>query len=195
MLRKKNLIVFFIILIVFFYFFFIEFEKNKKSEKINSETKTKIETSEDTIYKSNIIEDVNYTTSDIDGNEYIIKALKGEIDFDNPNILYLTEINALIKLKNSEFITIKSDYGKYNSENFDTIFSKNVIINYLDNKITSEYLDFSLDRSSMIISRDILYNNLDTILKADVIELDIKTKDTKIFMYEKEKKVNIKSKN
>ena len=195
MLRKKNLIVFFIILIIFFYFFFIEFEKNKKSEKINSETKTKIETSEDTIYKSNIIEDVNYTTSDIDGNEYIIKALKGEIDFDNPNILYLTEINALIKLKNSEFITIKSDYGKYNSENFDTIFSKNVIINYLDNKITSEYLDFSLDRSSMIISRDILYNNLDTILKADVIELDIKTKDTKIFMYEKEKKVNIKSKN
>ena len=47
----------------------------------------------------------------------------------------------------------------------------------------------------MIISRDILYNNLDTILKADVIELDIKSKDTKIFMYEKEKKVNIKSKN
>ena len=32
--------------------------------------------------------------------------------------------------------------GKYNSENFDTIFSKNVIINYLDNKITGEYLRF-----------------------------------------------------
>ncbi len=195
MLRKKNLIIFFILLIIFFYFFFIEFKANKKSEIINSESKTKIETSEDVIYKSNIIEDVNYTTSDVDGNEYIIRALKGEIDFDNPNILYLTKINALIRLKNSAFITITSDYGKYNSENFDTIFSKNVIINYLDNKITSEYLDFSLERSSMIISRDILYNNLDTILKADVIELDIKSKDTKIFMYEKEKKVNIKSKN
>ena len=195
MLRKKILIIFFILLIIFFYFFFIEFKTNKKSEKIHSDTNAEVKKSEDIIYKSNIIEDVYYTTSDIDGNEYIIKALKGEIDFDNPNILYLTEINALIRLKNSEFITIKSDYGKYNSENFDTIFSKNVIINYLDNKITSEYLDFSLDRSSMIISRDILYNNLDTILKADVIELDIKTKDTKIFMYEKEKKVNIKSKN
>ena len=195
MLRKKNLIIFFILLIIFFYFFFIEFKANKKSEIINSESKTKIETSEDVIYKSNIIEDVNYTTSDVDGNEYIIRALKGEIDFDNPNILYLTKINALIRLKNSAFITITSDYGKYNSENFDTIFSKNVIINYLDNSITSEYLDFSLERSSMIISRDIVYNNLDNILKADVIELDIKTKDTKIFMYEKEKKVNIKSKN
>ena len=195
MIRKKILIIFFIILIIFFYFFFIEFKTNEKSEENQSETKTKIEKSEDIIYKSNIIEDVNYVTSDADGNEYIISALKGEIDFDNPNILYLTEINALIRLKNSGYITITSDYGKYNSENFDTIFSKNVIIKYLDNKITSEYLDFSLERSSMIISRDIVYNNLDTALKADVIELDIKTKDTKIFMYEKEKKVNIKSKN
>ena len=195
MLRKKILIIFFILLIILFYFFFIEFKTNKKSEKIHSDTNVEVETSEDIIYKSNIIEDVNYTTSDADGNEYIIRALKGEIDFNNPNILYLTEINALIRLKNSALITITSDYGRYNSENFDTIFSKNVIINYLDNKITSKYLDFSLERSSMIISRDVLYNSLDTILRADVIELDIKTKDTKIFMYEKNKKVKVKSKN
>ncbi len=192
---KKILLIFFIFLTIFCYFFFIEFKTNKKSETINSKTTTEIETSEDIIYKSNIIEDVNYVTKDADGNEYIIKALKGEIDFDNPNILYLTKINALIKLKNSEYITITSDYGRYNSENFDTIFSKNVIINYLNNKIISEYLDFSLARSSMIISRDVVYNNLETTLNADVVELDIKTKDTKIFMYEKEKKVNIKSKN
>ncbi len=180
---------------IFFYFFFIEFKTNKKSKKISLETETDIETSEDIIYKSNIIEDVNYVTKDADGSEYIIRALKGEIDLNSPNILFLTKINALIKLKNSEYITIISDYGKFNSENFDTIFSKNVIINHLDNKITSEYLDFSLERSSMIISRDVVYNNLETKLNADVIEMDIKTKDTKIFMYEKDKKVNIKSNN
>jgi len=195
MLRKKILIIFFTLLIISLYFFFVDFRENKISEKIQSETKTNIESSEDITYKSNIIEDVNYVTNDADGNEYIIRALKGEIDFNSPSILYLTEINALIKLKNSEYITISSDYGKYNSENFDTIFSKNVIINYLDNKITSEYVDFSLIRNSMIITRDVVYNNLETTLNADVIELDIKTKDAKIFMYENEKKVNIKSKN
>jgi len=47
----------------------------------------------------------------------------------------------------------------------------------------------------MIFSRDIIYENKDSILKADVIEMNIKTKDTKILMYEKNKKVNIKSKN
>ena len=163
------------------------FQRNKSS--IVEEVK------EDTIYNSNIIKDVKYTTKDSDGNEYLIKALEGEIDFSNPNIIYLTTVYALIKLNNSEEVTIFSDYGKYNSENYDTIFSKNVIINYLDNKITGEYLDFSLKKNSMLISRNVVYSNTDNTLKADVMEMDIKTKDTKIFMYENEKKVNIKSKN
>ena len=37
------------------------------------------------------------------------------------------------------------------------------------------------------------YCNLENILKADAVEMNIKTKDTKIFMYENQKKVNIKS--
>ena len=150
---------------------------------------------ENSTYNSNTIKDINYTTKDADGNEYIINALQGEVDFSDPNTLYLVNVKALIKLKSSENIIITSDFGKYNSENFDTIFSKNVIIKYLNNKITGEYLDFSLSRNSMIVSKNVVYNNLKNILKADVIELNIETKDTKIFMYEKEKKVNIQSKN
>ena len=47
----------------------------------------------------------------------------------------------------------------------------------------------------MIISKNVVYNNQENILKADVVEIDIKTKDTKIFMYEDKKKVKIQSKN
>ena len=64
----------------------------------------------------------------------------------------------------------------------------------MDNKIIGEYLDFSLERNLMMISKNVIYTNLENILKADVIEMNIKTKSSKIFMYEKEKKVNIKSK-
>ena len=175
-----------IITIIFF------FENQKENRLIESDPKSE---NEDIIYNSNIIENVNYTTKDADGNEYAINALQGEIDYSNSNILYLTQVKAKIKLKNSENITITSDFGKYNSNNFDTIFSKNVLINYLDNKIKGEYLDFSLKRNSMIISKNLIYTNLENILKADVIEIDIKTKDAKIFMHEKDKKINIKSKN
>ena len=47
----------------------------------------------------------------------------------------------------------------------------------------------------MLISKKVVYTNLENILKADVIEIDILTKESKIFMYESQKKVNIKSKN
>ena len=85
------------------------------------------------------------------------------------------------------------DFGKYNLNNFDTIFSKNVLITYLDNKIKANYLDFSLEKNFMIISGKVIYNSLENILEADVVEINIKTKDTKIFMYENKKKVNIRS--
>jgi len=163
----------------------------KEEEALQIEPKTE----EGEVYSSNIIKNVKYTTKDAEGNEYTIKASEAEIDYTNSNILYLTNVSALIKLVNLESISINSEYGKYNSENFDTIFSKNVIINYLDNNITGEYLDFSLDRNSMLISRKVVYTSLENILRADAIEINIKTKDAKIFMYENQKKVNIKSKN
>ena len=150
---------------------------------------------ESEIYSSNIIKNVKYTTKDAEGNTYTITASEGEIDYTNSNIIYLTNVSALIELVNLERISISSKYGKYNSKNFDTIFSNNVIINYLDNNISGEYLDFSIDRNSMLISRKVVYTSLDNILKADAIEMNIKTKDIKIFMYEKQKKVNLKSKN
>ena len=143
--------------------------------------------------KSNIIQDVEYISKDNKGNEYIINAKKGEIDFTNTNIIFLTDVKMVIKLINSNNVYITSDYGKYNSNNFDTVFSKNVIITYLENKITGEYLDFSINRNSMIISRNVIYTNLENILKADVIEMNLETKDIKIFMYENKKKVNIKN--
>ncbi len=148
---------------------------------------------ENELYSSNKIKDVKYTTKDADGNEYIITATEGEIDYSNTNVIYLTNIKAIIKLTDSDGISITSDYGKYNSENFDTIFSKNVIINYLNNEITGEYLDFSLKRNSLLMTKKVVYTNLDNILKADAVEINLKTKDTKIFMYENQKKVNIKS--
>ena len=89
---------------------------------------------------------------------------------------------------------ITSDFGKYNTNNFDTIFSKNVIINYLENKIIGEYLDFSISRNTMIISKNVKYFNPKNTLSADSIEMNIETKDTKIYMYDGFKKVNIRSK-
>ena len=191
MTKKKISIIFFEILffIVLLIFLYLNFFSEKKI------VQSKTQELEGEVYSSNLIKDVKYSTKDNDGNEYTITAVQGEIDYSNSDIIYLTDVKALIKLENSENISITSDFGKYNTENFDTIFSKNVTIDYINNKITGEYLDFSLERNSMLISKKVVYTNLENVLRADAIEIDIQTKESKIFMYESQKKVNIKSKN
>ena len=173
--------------LIFYSKFFKKIEVTETKEPL-------IEKTNDEIYNSNIIKDVMYTSMDAEGNQYTITALEGEIDYSNSNVIFLTKVKAKIELNNKEIIYITSDFGRYNSNNFDTIFSKNVIINYLDNKIIGDYLDFSLEKNLLMISKNIIYTNLENILRADALEMNIKTKDTKIFMYEKEKKVNIQSK-
>lgn len=188
----KNKIVVILLIVLFiglsFYLYPKIFDKKKVEEIVIIET-------EEISAESNIIKDINYTSDDGKGNKYIINAVKGEIDYSNTNIMFLTDVKATIKLNNSNNIVITSDYGKYNIENFDTIFSKNVISKYLDNKITGEYLDFSLNRNTMIMSKNVIYTNPENILKADVIEMNLDTKNTKVFMYKSNEKVNIKSKN
>ena len=188
-MTKKNIIIFLIIFLpIFSLILYLQYSKEESFTNIEEEVLEEL-------YKSNIMEDVSYTSKDAKGNEYIVNASQGEIDYDRPNTIYLTNVRAFIKLTDSNDVKITSDFGKYNTNNFDTIFSKNVIINYLDNKITGEYLDSSIERNSMIISRKVVYTNPENILKADVIEINITTKDTKIFMYKNNIKVNIKSKN
>ena len=63
----------------------------------------------------------------------------------------------------------------------------------MNNQIVGDYLDFSIMKNILIISKNVVYTNPKNILKADVVELNTITKDTKIFMYNLKEKVNIES--
>jgi len=188
---KKNFILrIFVIIIIFFFVIFFFFKLNDK-DTFEKETKV----IEENIVSSNIIKDVIYITKDSNGNEYKLEAAEGIIDQNESNYIYLTTVKGFISLSDYNLIEISSDSGKYNINNYDTIFSKNVIITYLDNMIKGEHLDFSWDKNLMTISKNVSLKNNKNSLNADVIELNMRTKDAKIFMYEEDKKVNIKSLN
>ena len=164
-------------------------------EKVELIEKKKIELIDEKIESANIIQDVSYSAKDTKGNEYFLKASEGTIDQNQSNFIFLKSVKGVINLKDYELIEISSNFGKYNINNYDTIFSKNVVISYLDNKIKGDYLDFSLDKKLMIVSKDVTIKNNKNSLSADVIEVNIETKDLKIFMYEEDKKVNFKNLN
>ena len=67
----------------------------------------------------------------------------------------------------------------------------NVTLFYKDNIIKSDKLDFYFKKNLAIITDNINYKNLNTELQADKIEVDLVTKNTKIFMYNKTEKVKI----
>ena len=200
-MKKKIIIsgsflIFFFSLLVYYYFKSNNekklIEKKKKIELVKTES---IENNEEEIRSLNIIQDVSYSAKDTKGNEYFVKASEGTIDQNYDNFIFLKSVNATINLENYKLIEISSDFGKYNTDSYDTIFSKNVIIKYLDNIIKGGYLDFSWGKNLMIISKNVVLESNQSSLQADVIEVNIEKKDIKIFMYEENKKVNIKSLN
>lgn len=191
----KNLnyrvLIFIIVLVLSFFFIYSNyFHKEKNNQNLNLEVEKESSTN------SNIIRDIKYSSKDLKGNEYIILADEGEIDLDNSDIIFLKNVKAFINLiEKNETIRVVSDFGKYNTINYDTIFSQNVKIQYQDNTITGDYLDFSMKKNLLIISKNVVYTNPNNILKADVVQLDTITKDTKIFMHNSKDKVNIESLN
>jgi len=196
---KKKIILGTSFIIIFFSFLTFKYFKSSNEKKIVEKKrielveKENLKIDDEKIESSNIIEDVSYSAKDIKGNEYFLKANEGIIDQNESNFIFLKSVKAIINLKDLKLVEISSDFGKYNIKNYDTIFSKNVIISYLDNIITGDYLDFSLDKNLMMISKNVVLKNKRSTLQADVVEVNIETKDIKIFMYEENKSVNIKS--
>ena len=140
---------------------------------------------------STYINDINYVSKDVRGNKYQITAKLAEIKIENSNVMFLTDVIAFIFIKNKDTVKITSNFGKYNTINYDTIFSKNVIVVYPGHKITGEYLDFSFLTNLGIFTTNVVYNGEKTNLFADKIEMNLTTKDTKIFMNDIGEKVLI----
>ena len=187
-MTKKIYIQFFLIftffvisLLIFFKYF------NKTTTKSNLRENLEKATNTD----ESIIEDLKYLSVDKDGNEYKIEAKKGKIDKDNPDLIYLENVKSVIQLKNADTILIKSNFAKYNTKIFDTLFSNSVSLNYGEHSLKSEFLDLSFENNLVSIYDNVRYLSGISSLKADRAEIDILNKNTKIFMENPNKKVQI----
>ena len=185
---KRIHIQLFLILILVLISLFVFFKYFKKTD-FKSGNQSNIKQTKITGESS--IEDLKYLSTDKEGNEYKIEAKKGNIDKDNPDIIYLENVVAIISLKNSEYISIKSNFAKYNSKSFDTLFNHNVSIDYGEHALESEFLDLSFENNLVSIYDNVRYLSGISSLKADKAEIDILNKKTKIFMVNPNKKVQI----
>ena len=186
MIKKIYTQVFLLILLVFIslFVFFKYFKKtdSKNNFQLNMEQTTNNES---------LIEDLKYLSTDKEGNEYKIEAKKGNIDKSNPDIIYLENVEAIILLQDSDLISIKSKFAKYNTKNFNTLFNVSVSMNYGEHNLSSEFLDLSFENNLVSIYDNVRYISGISSLSADKAEIDIVNKKTKIFMESSNKKVQI----
>ena len=190
-MNKKTIIQIILIFLIFLISlsFYLKYFSN--NSKVLKDTSLEEKIAADQNNTSTYIDNIDYVSSDSKGNRYQITAEQAEIKIEDSNVMFLKNVIAYVLIKDSDTVKITSNFGKYNSKNYDTIFSKNVIVVYPGHKITGEYLDFSFLKNLGIISTNVMYFGDKTNLFADKIEMNLSTKDTKIFMDDPSQKILI----
>ena len=207
---KKNLIqiILLIFLILITYSIFNNYYKKnntsfKSSKKIELQDADKIPSSD----SKNIIENIKYTSNNNNGDIFEIFAEYGEPSIEISDLMFLTNVKANIIFKNKSNIELTSDYANFNTKTFETTFVDNVLILREDETILGEslYLVFdqtdeelkkksTVDQNLIRISNNVIVKKPGYILKADILEIDLLTKNVKVFMKNKDDKVETISK-
>ena len=188
-MNKKIIIQLFLFLLLlsiaaFTFFFYF----NKKENLIKNDEGINASIDEET---SSLIKDLRYVFTDAKGNNYEILSKFGKIDIKNPDKIFMTNVIANVYLIDSSPIKIVSEFAYYNKNNHETNFFEDVVATYEEHIATSENLDLLFTRDLAIMYNDIIYNKPGTKLTADRLEIDLITKNSKIFMDNTSEKVQI----
>ena len=173
-----------LISITLFFSNFYESNKVLQTERVKSKT-------EETKDSLNIIENINYSSFDSEGNRYLIEAKTGEINQNNFDKIKMSYVYAKITFVNQEFIEIVSNYAYYNRETSETLFYDEVLSSYLDHKISSNELLLLFDDKMVKIRDNVVYISEEGRLEADKVLLNLINKKAQISMNNSEEKVKI----
>ena len=182
LIQTTILLIVIVIIFASYKFFFYE----NQTKEVNILTKTE---KNDIKKDDNLIEDLNYNSSDENGNVYEINSESGVIDEKDINILYLKNVKAVIKIKNSGVVNVYSDFAKYNKSNLNTHFYENVSLKFRDHNIASNNIYLNYLEKKIKITNNISYYDKNNKMTADVIEFDLLTKMSKIYMMDKANKI------
>tara|TARA_B100001059_G_C17776181_1_gene551401 strand:- start:477 stop:1103 length:627 start_codon:yes stop_codon:yes gene_type:complete len=201
-MTKKTLLQTFLSIILFLFIFFI-FKIYYQSDKLLTEEETIIKKdlqNDEKEGSQNLIKDIRYTSNNNNGDIYEILAEYGESSYDSPELMFLTNVKANIIFKNNEKtpVNLTSNFANFNTETFETTFKENVKITRNNEIITGEELYLILDKkidenkkdeNLLRMSQNVFYKKPGYTLKADIIEIDLITKNSKIYMNTDTKKV------
>ena len=165
--------------------FYLKYFHKKNNSKIVNVGEKKTDKNDVTI--GNTVKDILYESIDSEGNNYVINSDFGTFSDRNQEEILMTNVTAKIIFKNGNQVDLKSNRAKYNTVNSNTNFFDNVYLKFLNHSINSDNIDVLFTDSKLEAYNNLVYRNSDVNLMADKIELDLLTKNSKIFMFDNSK--------
>ena len=178
---KYKKIIQFVFGIFFLIIIFLFYDKYFLSNKELSIIQNTNDNFKDLEVKSNLIQDIKYETIDNNGNKYFIYSKYGEANINNPDIILMKNVFARVEIFEKDTIYINSLSAKYNITNYETNFDTDIELKYLDHTIFAENMDLSFQKNFAWLYTNVVYKGYDYELFADKIEIDLITKNSKIY--------------
>tara|TARA_B100001175_G_scaffold313022_1_gene319975 strand:+ start:3689 stop:4447 length:759 start_codon:yes stop_codon:yes gene_type:complete len=155
-------------------------DENKKIDEAKKEKDIKINIKKEKKPNKpkidNIVKDIEYLTTDKNGNKYKILATSGRTNSEDKNILDLDNVRGVITSNKRSTVYIVSDFAEYNSSNLKSNFYQNVVINYEDKEITCDYFDVDMKTNIAKAYNNVVLKDPKSTMKAGKIILNIETK-------------------
>jgi len=184
----SKLIIHSIILLILLVFYFTNIH-NKSAEQYKKtpiELKNQLQIKDNT---SNIIYNVEYETTS-NKVKYLIKADNGTMNKNNK--FFLNNVYAEAHLNDGTTIFIKAEKAIYDKNIQDTKFAINVMTKHEEQMIFSQKMDIVFSENYIKIYDDVIYKKADLDLTADIIKIDLNTKNLTILMEKKSDSIIVK---
>ena len=170
---------FFLILLTYFYYPYMEKNKLLKDQSARKDLEKTLEDAHSTAF-----ENIEYQgLYDLD-KPFSVKSEKAHILDEEPDIVYMTNMNVVLYLKDERIVRIISNRGRYNKATYDCFFEEDVRATDGETKIFSENLDLLATENFVKIYNSVKLNHSTGSLRADKIDYNFETKYFKVSMFD-----------
>ena len=156
--------------------------KNKDDKNLNNSSieKSKLINKEKLENIKNLTKEIEYITSNKNGDIYKISAKYGKTNLNDSKVLDLEQVIGKITSPERSEILLTSDYAKYNYTNQNSKFFSNVEIKYDEKVIYCDNLELEMQKNIAIAYGNVLVKGKNSLMKAQTILMDIVTKDLSV---------------
>ena len=134
--------------------------------------------------KLNTFESVEYEGLYDFDKPFLVKSEDAYILDKNPDVVYMTNMEVILHLKDERIVNITSNKGRYNKASQDCFFEDSVKATDGETIILAENLDLLATESFVKIYNQVKLNNSSGSLRADKVDYDFQTKYFKVSMFD-----------